>query len=84
MRRTMTTGAFKMLMTVDNLHPDLGSRFVRSMVSFYLPIFLDHDLNVRGGMASFEDMMVVFIHMLEIQEDFYRNEKKRNGSESEV
>ncbi|CAM9903744.1 unnamed protein product [Ectocarpus sp. 12 AP-2014] len=53
-------------------------------VSLYLPRFLDHDLNVRGGMASFEDMMIVFIHMLEIQEDFYRNEKKQSGSESEV
>ncbi|CAM9797291.1 unnamed protein product, partial [Ectocarpus sp. 4 AP-2014] len=31
MERTMSTGAFTTLMTVDNLHPDLGPTSVRDM-----------------------------------------------------
>ncbi|CBJ30193.1 hypothetical protein Esi_0179_0040 [Ectocarpus siliculosus] len=44
--------------------------------SLHLPRCLDHDLNVRGGMAAFEHMMKYFILMLEIQEEFFKKEKK--------
>ncbi|CAN0436936.1 unnamed protein product [Ectocarpus sp. 12 AP-2014] len=57
MERTMSTGAFTTLTTVDNLHPDLGPTSVRDMVSCYLPTFLASDLNNRGDMATFEKVM---------------------------
>ncbi|CAM9288458.1 unnamed protein product [Ectocarpus sp. 6 AP-2014] len=85
MERTMSTRAFESLLTVDNLHPDLGSARVRGMVSCYLSAFLATDLDDRGDMASFEKVMGDMIEMVEDQEETdHDDEKEGDGSESEA
>ncbi|CAN0507100.1 unnamed protein product [Ectocarpus sp. 12 AP-2014] len=79
----MSTRAFEVLLTVDNLHPDLGSARVRGMVSCYLSAFLATDLNDRGDMASFEKVMGDMIEMVEAQEEA-DDDGEGDGSESEA
>ncbi|CAB1099431.1 unnamed protein product [Ectocarpus sp. CCAP 1310/34] len=85
MERTMSTRAFEALLTVDNLHPDLGSAGVRGMVSCYLSAFLATDLDDRGDIVSFEKVMGDMIVMVEAQEETDNNDEEEvDGSESKA